>query len=141
MWSPPSPAHAATSPSSTLPRSSPTCPACPPPTPGSPSSGRTATAPTPYSWRCSSATKSARLAQAGVADVGPLALGVAGAVTAAAVGDAGLPGHRVRLFQAAPDDHGAVGQHQRRARPGLCLALGAGGGALLGRAHAGDDCG
>src|SRR5580693_2370961 len=95
----------------------------------------------PARWFRSGAAERPRLPQAGVADVGPLALGVASAVTAAAVGDAGLPGHRVRLFQPAPDDHGPVGQYQRRARPGLRLALGAGGGALLGRTHPGDDGG
>src|SRR6516162_3836992 len=48
-------------------------------------------------------------AQPGVPDVGPLTLGVSGAVAPAAVGDAGLPGHGVRLLQLAPDDHGPVG--------------------------------
>ena len=75
--------------------------------------------------RSSGAAERPGRAQPRVADVGALALRVPGAVTPAAVGDAGLPGHRVRLLQLAPDDQGPVGQHQRRARPGLRLALGA----------------
>src|SRR5580693_8119625 len=95
----------------------------------------------PARWFRSGAAEGPGPAQAGVADVGPLTLGVASAVTAAAVGDAGLPGHRVRLLQTLPDDHGPVGQHQRRARPGLRLALGVSGGAFLGRAHPDNDGG
>ena len=53
-------------------------------------------------------------AQAGGADVGPLALRVSGPVAVAAVGHLGLAGDRIGLLDVAADDQAAVGQDQRR---------------------------
>jgi hypothetical protein len=52
--------------------------------------------------------------EAGTAEVGLLAFGVAGAASAAAVGQAGLAGHRIRLLDRALDDLPAISEHQRR---------------------------
>ena len=60
--------------------------------------------------------------QPGPAEVGLLALGVPGAVAAAAVGHLGLAGDRVGVVDAVLDDLRPVGEHQLRTRPGILRA-------------------
>src|SRR5580700_8706859 len=80
--------------------------------------------------------------QPGTTEIGPLALGIPGAVAAAAVGHLGLTRDRIGVLNAVLDDLRPVGEYELSARPGILpLVIGLGGGLLLSGADPGDHRG